>query len=110
MNKNDNLNIVKHVGDMLQFEYGNEFGFFANQINRIKLVEFCEYFNSDSWTQTNGYFIDAKFSKDDSHVMLFKTDGSLRVLVRLLDHTVYIEATEFDWLKISSTDLESLPS
>jgi hypothetical protein len=40
--------------------------------------------------------------------MLFKNDGSLRVSVRLLDHSIFIEANENDWTKISKALFYSL--
>ena len=108
MNKLFNLEFVKKSGDMFQLEFGCEFGFFAHKLNRQALFDFCRYFNADTWIYTQGYYLSTKYSSNSHYVTLVNEKKFLRLQVKLLDHSAYIEADESDWLKIDDKTFKIL--
>ncbi len=102
MDKLDNYRLVVNAGDHLQFEYGNNFGFFTKQIDKKTLYKFCERFNYDEYAQNKGFVLGLKNSKNDLYVVLTNSNKNLYLSVRLLDHTVFIQANESEWSKIPS--------
>lgn len=99
MNKFKNIDIVEKHGDKIQLEFGAEFGFFAKQLSRKHITSFCDQFNIEPWVSLNGYYLTSKYNSNDYTITL--TKGSiLRVTVKLLDHSIYIDATEQDWMNI----------
>ena len=101
MNKQDNLDLIKMVGDVLQLKFGNNFGYFSVKISRNQLKKFCDIVNTNSWFKHYGYSLDYRFSQDNSYLTLMKNDYSLNVPVILLDHTIYINASKDEWEKIN---------
>ncbi len=100
MNQLKNINIVEKCGDSIQLHYGVEFGSYAKQLNRTSISIFCDQFNSDPWVYEHHYFLTTKYTTNDHIVTLTSLNSPLRVRVRLLDHSIFIEATEHDWIKI----------
>ena len=100
MNKLKNIAFIERHGDGLQLEFGAEFGFFAKQLDRNKINEFCAQFNAEPWINEHGYFLTSKYNSNDYILTLSNPNLSLRVSVKLLDHSIYIDAIEQDWMKI----------
>ena len=101
MNKEDNLQVIKKVGDVLQLKYGNDFGYFSVHVSKNQLHKFCNMVNSNTLVKDYGFLLDAKQSLNNTYVTLVKNDGTLSVPIRLLDHTIYIDATDKDWTRIN---------
>ena len=101
MNQLKNITIVEKCGDLIQLEFGVEFGSYAKQLNRSLISNFCDQFNSDPWVYEHHYFLTTKYTTNDHIVTLTSLNSPLRVHVRLLDHSIFIEATEHDWYKIN---------
>ena len=101
MNKQDNLDLIKMVGDVLQLKFGNNFSYFSDRISKVQLHKFCNIVNSNSSFKIHGFFLDANLSENNSCVTLVKNDETIKVPVTLLDHTIYIDATPIQWEKIS---------
>ncbi len=102
MNKDVNLEMVYNFGDSTQLEYGNQFGYFAKELNRDKIIKFCNEVNFESMMLNNGYNLTVRNSANngDYFVTLTNLDKSLCIKLKLLDHCVYFDAIAEDWIKI----------
>ena len=100
MNKLKNIKVVERCGDAFQLEFGAEFGFYAKQLDRNFISIFCNQFNLEPWANEHGYTLTTKYNMNDHIVTLTNFSSTLRVPVRLLDHSIYIDANEHDWSKI----------
>ncbi len=99
MDRDKNIDIVYQAGDHVQFKYGKEFGYYANQISNAQLAEFCDYVNKE-------------FMKNSYKLCLFKLNNvemgvrcknfkkDLDFEIKLFDHSIYFSLNNFDWGKI----------
>lgn len=109
MNSRTNLELVEEFGDKVQLNYGKEFGYFANRITDEQLMYFCEDVNITTFAVLKGYHLSVEFYNDmltTSRIFLKNYYNNLCVEVKLLDHTVFINATNAEWRKIERTIFE----
>ncbi len=105
MNSETNKRLVFAFGDETQLNVGTESGSYAKTISKDCIREFCENLNEDPDFKTNGYYFTAKYNyKNEKSCITLKHLGKkLIVPIKLLDHSIYVAATEEDWLKIDDT-------
>ena len=101
MKKQINANLVESLGDHVQLKFGNDFGYYSKHVNEIALHYFCEHFNSNSKSKKQGYSISCHILPNYTYV-LYATNQLLdfEVMVKLLDHSVFIVANKEEWNKI----------
>ncbi len=102
MNTEMNKRLVVSFGDETQLNLGTECGSYAKSISKDSIREFCEKLNMDPDFSVNGYYFSSKYNyKDEKSCITLKHLGrNLQVPIKLLDHTIYIAASEEDWSKI----------
>ena len=102
MNKFINLKLVQDCGDYFQLEFGCEFGSYAKLISRDLLNVFCNEFNNDPWVYENNFYLTTKYNNTNGQpvVSLKHHLTNLNAHIKFMDHSVFIEATDSEWLKI----------
>ena len=101
MNKYENIKMVYDAGDQLQFNYGLEFGYFANKITNNDLNEFCNIVNTDKLTTTLSYKLCLGKLVNGKIVLCCKNyDKNLEFQIKVFDHSLYFCLKNDDWTKI----------
>ena len=111
MNRLKNLELIEEFGDKIQLDYGKEFGYFAKTITDEQLINFCDKVNITPYASIKGYHLTIEFYDDmlsTSRIFLKNYNKNLNVQVKLLDHTIFIQATNSEWTKIEKGIFELL--
>lgn len=103
MNREQNSKLVTSFGDHFQLMYGIEVGHFAKRIEDKKLADFCQQFNISA--RHTGYTLSMteKTLNGIYKIILRNFNKNLTVPVAFLDRTIFLDATEEDWRKISES-------
>ena len=104
MNKNENIKLIHNAGDQIQFTYGDEFGFFANQLSDEQLIKFCRLINREALSLELGYcLILTKLTKEKNSIYVRNISKNLEFSIKLLDHSIYFSASDANWDKIDES-------
>lgn len=101
MNSIENLQIISEYGDHIQLAYGAEFGYYASQMDCNLISKFCSIFNDKDSMKLMGFALKPISSENPHTLCLQNLYTNLNVNVKLLDHSVFIQAKEDDWKKIN---------
>lgn len=97
MNNIKNLQIISEFGDHIQLAYGAEFGYYASQMDYDLILTFCENFNAKNLQNYKLSLV----SQEHPHTLNLRNEFTgLNVSIKLLDHSIFIQAKEDDWKKI----------
>ena len=102
MDKRDNLRLVRNVGDDIQLEYGNEFGYYAKNLTNDQLYKFCNEANFNDAIQESGFVFLACEDKETKKINIIAQNQTKRLAVqlKLLDNSLYFVANEKEWALI----------
>lgn len=103
MNKIDNLDSVREVGDSLQLEFGTEFGYYAKNISKEQIQSFCAEASVNPVIQKHGFMFLADFVeyKDRFCITARNISRNLNIPVRLFDNSVFFMAKDNEWFHIN---------
>ena len=108
MNSVDNLQIISEYGDHIQLAYGAEFGYYASQMDCNVISKFCNIFNNQESMKLMGFTLKPISSENPYTLSLQNLYLNLNVDVKLLDHSVFIQAKEEDWKHINKDVFNTL--
>ena len=95
MNREKNSELVTSFGDHLQLMCGIDAGSFAKRIDNEHLKSFCKQFNIAA--RHTEYALEAT---ETYQIFLRNFNNQIVVKVYLLDHTVFLDATDEQWKTI----------